>query len=205
MCQLVIHSLTKKYGSSVVFENVSMVLSSVDYNFLIGGNGTGKSTFIKCLLDEVKYDGRIEKDNLVFSYSPEKIILPDYITINNFLLLLFVNCNVNITDKEKLIDYYLCLFAIEKYKNVVMCKLSKGTRQKVILIQALMNKADVYIFDEPLSGLDDISRKNFISEIKKLKLKSKLIIICTHHLKEYRFKQKKVFNFPLVGGNICGF
>lgn len=204
MSQLIIHSLTKKYGNNVIFENVSLELTSSNINFLIGGNGTGKSTFIKCLLDEIKYDGRIEKENLVFSYSPEKIILPDYITINNFLLLLQVDKKITINDKEKLIDYYLALFNIEKYKNIVMCKLSKGTRQKVILIQALMNKADIYIFDEPLSGLDDISRKHFIEEVKKLKLQSKLIIISTHHLKEYRFKEKKVLRFPLKGDLICG-
>ena len=61
-----------------------------------------------------------------------------------------------------------------------------------------MDTSDFYIFDEPLSGLDEESRKNFIEELKKLKNESKLIIISTHYLNQFKFKYKKVFNFPYL-------
>ena len=56
-----------------------------------------------------------------------------------------------------------------------------------------MDSSDVYIFDEPLSGLDIESRKNFMEELKKLKRKSKIIIISTHYLNQYKFKYKSKF------------
>lgn len=204
MSVVLINNLTKKYGKNIIFENITINLNSNDYIFLIGGNGTGKSTFIKCILDEINYYGSIDKKDLIISYSPEKMILPEYITINNFLLLLINENKKSINQKNNLIDEYLKLFLIEKYKNVILSKLSKGTKQKIILIASLITKADIYIFDEPLSGLDDLSRKNFIKEVKKLKEEGKMIIISTHHLKEYRFKNKKILKFPLKMETLCG-
>ena len=71
-------------------------------------------------------------------------------------------------------------------------KLSKGNRQKVNLIQALLGESDIYIFDEPLSGLDDITKDVFIDEVKRLRKNSKLIVISTHYLKDYRFRIRNI-------------
>ena len=71
-------------------------------------------------------------------------------------------------------------------------KLSKGMQQKVLIIQSLIHNADLYIFDEPLSGLDDQTKERFVNEIKKLRKNSKLIVISTHSLKEYRLRVKNV-------------
>ena len=54
-----INNLTKSYNKHLVLENIDLELSNDKYNFILGGNGVGKSTFIKCLLDEVKYQGSI--------------------------------------------------------------------------------------------------------------------------------------------------
>ena len=198
MLEVTINNLTKHYGKNEVLNNVNMTFDSNSYNFLVGENGSGKSTLIKCILDEINYQGEIDKKGYKIAYAPEKIVLPDYVTLHNFLVLLGLNKIKKIKEVNELIDYYLQIFNIEKYKNKLICELSKGTRQKIILIQTLMDSSDVYIFDEPLSGLDIESRKNFMEELKKLKRKSKIIIISTHYLNQYKFKYKKVFNFPYV-------
>lgn len=198
MSQIVINNLSKKYGKNEVFKNINMILESKYYNFLIGENGSGKSTLIKCILDEVKYDGSIDRCGFKFSYAPEKIILPEYVTLSNFLTLLILSKTNKLKNTNDIIDYYLKIFNITKYKNHMICELSKGTKQKIVLIQTLMANSDVYIFDEPLSGLDEVSRINFIEELRKLKRQSKIIIISTHHLKQYNFKYKKIFSFPLT-------
>ncbi len=197
MCQIITENLTKNYKKRPIFTNVNICLDSSKYNFFIGENGTGKSTMIKCLLDEIKYSGKINKHNLTFSYAPEAILLPEYISVYNFLLLIAMVKRKDKQEVIKLIDNYLKLFVIEKYRYHLIHQLSKGTRQKIILIQALLTKADVYIFDEPLSGLDLESRKNFIVEIRKLKRKNKLIIIATHFIDEYKFRYKNIYKFPL--------
>lgn len=199
MTELIIKNLTKNYRHHQVFKDVSLRFDSDNYNFLIGENGTGKSTMIKCLLDNIKYQGNIEKTNLSFSYAPEAISLPEYISVYNFLLLLLKSKTKKTIKYDQIINYYLEAFDILIYKKKLICQLSKGTRQKIILIQTLMIDSDVYIFDEPLSGLDIDSRKVFMKELRRLKQKKKLIIICTHYLNEYNFRFKQIFTFPLQG------
>lgn len=197
MIQISIENLAKKYRRMVVFKNVDLVIDSKKYNFLVGQNGTGKSTFIKCLLGEVKYDGIINLSNLRISYAPERINLPDYISVINFLTLLAKIDDYNLATIREKIKYYLKNFDLEQYKKMPLCKLSQGNRQKVILIQALMMEGDIYIFDEPLTGLDENSQNVFIQELKKKKSEKKLIIISTHRLDSYKFRSKNIIHFPL--------
>ena len=198
MNQIFIVNLTKKYKKKTIIKNISLTISGDKYNFLIGSNGAGKTTFIKCLLGEVKYEGKIKKDNLTISYAPENLVMPDYMTMYDFLKLLYSNK----VKSNKLIDnnimYYLELFAIKYYKDMLIFKLSKGTNQKIILIQALFCNCDIYIFDEPFNGLDEEARKIFVAELVKIKKSKKMIIISTHYIKEYNIRLKRIFNFPLV-------
>lgn len=197
MNKLIIKKLTKKYGKTVVFQDLSCQLDSKEYNFLVGPNGTGKSTLIKCLLGYLNYQGEVIKDNLNFSYAPDKISLPEYINVYNLLLLLVINRKINLKEADKKINQMLKNFSIEKYKYTPIYKLSKGTRQKVILIQCLISNSDVYIFDEPLNGLDLVSKGVFMVEIKKLKQLDKIIVISTHNINDYKFRNKRVIKFPI--------
>ena len=169
MIQIKVEGLTKKYDKNVIFEDFTTTLDSDSYVFLKGENGSGKTTFINCLLSLVSYEGVIEKEGLVFSYTPEKISLPDYMSVSNFLYLIALNRGKMPSEIKEEVKTYLEKFSILEYEKTMFCKLSKGTKQKVLLIQNLMSKSDVYIFDEPLSGLDEESRRVFIGELKQLK------------------------------------
>lgn len=197
MKQIRIERLMKKYRQVIIFQDIDLVIDNQKYNFLVGGNGTGKSTFIHCLLGEVKYDGKIDIGESSIAYVPERMHLPDYISVSNFLVLLARldhNYISSIYDKVK---YYLKLFSLEIYEHKPICKLSQGNRQKVILIQALMRDSDIYIFDEPLTGLDIHSQKVFLDELRKKKNQDKLIIVSTHRIENYKYRNKNIIQFPL--------
>ena len=68
----------------------------------------------------------------------------------------------------------------------------------MILIKALFCNCDIYIFDEPFDGLDDKTRKIFVSQLIKIKKRKKIIIISTHYIKEYHIRLKRIFNFPFL-------
>lgn len=197
MTTISIENLAKKYRSTTIFKDVDLVIDSQKYNFLVGQNGTGKSTFIKCLLGEVKYDGIIKLSNSRIAYAPERVNLPDYISVVNFLTLIGRIDDYSLVSIKEKIKYYLKNFSLEQYEKMPIYKLSQGNRQKIILIQALMTEGDIYIFDEPLNGLDETSQKVFIQELKKKKRKNKLIIISTHRLDSYKFRNKNIIQFPL--------
>lgn len=176
-------SLTKRYRKYTVFENLNLVFQNDNINFLVSENGSGKSTLIKCILNLIKYDGRIETNCKIKSYCPEKINLPDFITIEYFLSLF----NINL-EKANLL--------LEKFKlnsNLKVNELSKGMHQKILIIQCLCKEADVYLFDEPLNGLDSKSEKVFLEEIKALFNKNKLIIISSHQIEHYQNMPIKVY------------
>lgn len=200
MKQITINNLTKNYRRKTIFRNVNLKLTNEKINFLVGDNGSGKSTFIKCLLNQVKYEGIIDKCNLLIGYAPEKVVLPDYMTMKDYLITLS-KINSNSKDYSSVLKYYMSIFSIEKYYEQPIYKLSKGTKQKITLIQALMSNSDIYIFDEPLNGLDERSQRFFINDIRRLFNLEKIIIISTHYLDSYKFKNKMIINFPLGDEN----
>lgn len=179
-----VNNLTKKYHHHTIFKNVNLKLESSNIYIVDGQNGVGKSTFLKCLCGLIKYTGEI-KINKSISYVPEKVILPAYIKTIDFLtIMLKVKTNVTFS-KIKIIDY-LNKFKIEQYKDKYIYTLSLGTKQKLLIIMALIEDKDIYLFDEPLNGLDYKSIQIFKEEIVRLRKQGKLIIIVSH--------DKSIFN-----------
>lgn len=189
MLQIEVSNLSKSYGKKEVLNNVHLKINAEKYNFITGVNGIGKSTFIKCLNGIIDYQGYINNDCYNIAYCPEKVAMPDYITLKNFLYLLGKTNNISFKNLNEKIDYLMNVFGILDYQNTPIIKLSKGTKQKILIIQCLMKDADVYIFDEPVNGLDDISQNVFFNELKKLKNNNKLVLIITHQINCYPFKE----------------
>ncbi len=184
-------NITKSFGNNLVLDNFNYMFSSDNINFITGANGIGKSTLISCILEFLKCDGVISSNVGKVVYQPEKVVLPDYIKLKDYLILIGkihrIDCN------DKMLEL-IKLFGLEKVLEKDLIKLSKGMRQKVLLIQTLMIEADAYFFDEPLSGLDPLSQQKLIGELNKLLEKEKLIIIVTHFIEQYSMNNKKIVN-----------
>ena len=188
LLQIEINNLSKKYGKNKILNNLSLCISNNKYNFITGTNGVGKSTFIKCINGIIDYEGYINNDKYKISYCPDKVHLPDFLSLKNFLLLIGKTANIPNSILYNKLLYYINKFKIDRFINTPIIKLSKGTRQKILLIQCFLKEADVYIFDEPLSGLDEISQKLFFEELEELRNVDKLIMIITHQMNKYPFK-----------------
>ena len=90
---------------------------------------------------------------------------------------------LKIDDNDEIIIKYARVFSLDLHLSI--SNLSKGNLQKVMIIQTIMNDADILIFDEPLNGLDPKMQNVFLNIIKELKNKNRLIIITTHYQKYY--------------------
>lgn len=196
MVEILLRNVSKIYNigikKSIIFSNINYELTSDNIYFLVGSNGTGKTTLIKCILNLTRYNGEIVLSSDRIAYAPEKLLMPDYLTPTEFLLSIFKAKKYDEKKIENDINRYFKLFEIEKYRDIDIIKLSKGTRQKVNILQALIEEADIYIFDEPLSGLDENSKACFKKLIYNLRRKNKLVIISTHHLLDYHCRNKKI-------------
>ena len=181
------------YGKKQALKDVSFKINKGSFNLFIGHNGSGKSTTIKLILNLIHGEkGIINRNYKTYCYMPEKTILPDYITIGEFLSdLSFISKNC---DYEK----YLELFNMDR--NQLIASLSKGNRQKVALIQLLMEDKDLYVLDEPTNGLDQESINLLVKLLKEKNKKGKTIIVVTHYKK--LFQRWKIDKFEFNDGMI---
>lgn len=179
-----------KYGKSSLFNNISFVIKKNSYNLITGDNGSGKSTLLDLIIrlidptnGEILIDGVNIKNfdkkiyQSIFSYLSQEAYLIDGTIEENILLGSGLENN---QEKEKLIYKVLeaadGLFVYQLERGLQSnvgeggSFLSGGERQKICIARALLRGSKVIIFDESTSGLDQISKKNFSSLIKKLAL-----------------------------------
>ena len=178
--------LKKIFGKNIVFEDVNLEIESGKSYLLIGENGSGKSTLFKCLLGLSSINrGEIKKENIKIGYVPERMIMPNEMTINDFLLCFGELKGLEKEWLDKKINYELSKWGLIEKKNNKIKTLSKGMVQKVLIIQAFLDEPDFLIFDEVLNGLDRNMQKLLFDTIENYKLNEKTILIATHYPKEY--------------------
>jgi len=177
-------NLSKYYGSKKAIDNISLTVEDNKIIGLLGPNGSGKTTLIKLINDLVKPSkGSISVKGMKPGVETKKII--SYLPDKNYL-----DNNMKVTE---LINYFSDFyedFDIEK-ANVLLEKLninkndklktmSKGTKEKVQLILVMSRKADLYILDEPIGGVDPAARDYILDTILNNFSKGSSIIISTH-------------------------
>ena len=171
-----IENLTKRYQNNKILTNVNLEVNTGEIIIIVGPNGAGKSTFVKCLIDQTSYTGKIKISNSL-TYVPEKIHLPLYITGFKFLkTILLVKQSYHEKEMQKLIYR----FNLESHLYKPLKSLSYGTKQKLLIIQALLENVDIYLFDEPTNGLDEKSIEIFKEELKIKRSENKTIFIISH-------------------------
>lgn len=185
-------TVTKQYGKLKALENVSVNCNRGQSISLIGPNGSGKTTFIKCLLGMVVPDSgfiTFNGQNIAhdwryrehIGYMPQTGRYPENMSIAQLVSMM--------KDIRKGFHSGLDLelfeaFELEKIRDKRMNTLSGGTRQKVSASLAFMFQPQVLILDEPTAGLDPVSAEILKKKIRKEKEKGKLILITSHILSD---------------------
>jgi Cu-processing system ATP-binding protein len=185
-------NVNKSFGKLKVLDNVSLTLNKGQAISLIGPNGSGKTTFIKCLLGMVVPDAgfiTFNQQNILkdwryrsqIGYMPQIGRYPDNMTIGQtFGMMKDIRKGMNnVTDDEL---FYA--FGLDKIQGKKMRTLSGGTRQKVSATLAFLFSPDVLILDEPTAGLDPLASEILKQKILKEKNKGKLILITSHILSD---------------------
>lgn len=146
-----------------ILNNVNFILRGGDRLFIQGENGSGKTSLIKIIMSKINdYSGYLYiKNKLKLSYVSQDLSmlkgkLDDYINEKKFDKSLFLTLLSKLGVENK--DFY----------NNIEC-MSDGQKKKILLCSSLIEKADVYIWDEPLNFVDIVSRKQIENLIKKYK------------------------------------
>jgi sulfate/thiosulfate ABC transporter, ATP-binding protein len=177
-----IRNLTKKYGKKEIFKNFSLEIETGKVTALMGKSGFGKTTLIRILMGLEKYDeGKItglenQKISTVFQ---EDRLCENLSAITNISIV----CEKETSIRE--ISVELEKIGLKESQNKPVKTLSGGMKRRVAIIRCIMAKSDIIIFDEPLKGLDEITKKNVIRYLKE-KIRGKTVIIVTHDIEEAR-------------------
>ncbi|CAI3412269.1 ABC transporter ATP-binding protein [Enterococcus cecorum] len=189
----VIHA-DKFYDQKQALKDVNLTIKNGTVFGLLGHNGAGKSTLIKSLVSahdltkgQIKVDGREltthrQEIKQKIGYVPDSPDLFLQLTAMEYWRLMIDIYRLNYQDVAAKMQEYIQLFSMEADQNTLISSMSHGMRQKVILIGALTLDPDIWILDEPLTGLDPQSAFELKELIKKHVANGNTVIFSTHIL-----------------------
>lgn len=191
----------KKYHPAV--NNVSLHIDAGEICSVIGQNGAGKTTIIKCILHfikptegEISFDGKtlieLMDDNLV-SYLPENLDFPGLISLSDYLYDLCKIKGMKIKVTNDRIHQLLNHFDLSEFADQPIATFSKGMKKKVGFIQSVMNEPKLLILDEPTDGLDPVSRRKLLQTIKGIANSGCAVLITSHILSDLEMICDRVY------------
>ena len=173
--------ISKIYNQNVLLKDVDLSIRKGQSISFIGHNGIGKSTLLKIVSGLVKPDaGKIIcSRKLLFHYIPEHFPKMN-ISASQYIRHMGRIDGIERETLEKRSADLFKMFFMDEMVGIPMKHLSKGTLQKVGVIQALLTEPDVLLLDEPLSGQDVDSQKVFIDTMNRLRENGCTLLMSCH-------------------------
>lgn len=177
-------NLTKKFGDKTILDNINLSIPHGKIVGLLGKNGAGKTTLIKLCNDllsitsgEIRVDGQPigVESKLKIAYLPERT---------------YLNKTMRVRDALNFFADFYSNFNYEKAERLVkdlnldfdqqIAKMSKGMQEKLQLVLVMSRKAELYILDEPLGGIDPATRDYILDTILSNFDSHATLLISTH-------------------------
>ncbi|MDR2346798.1 MAG: ATP-binding cassette domain-containing protein [Planctomycetaceae bacterium] len=196
---VIAHNLTKRYGTFTAVRNNNFEIKRGEIFGLLGPNGAGKSTIFRMLCGLIKPtegEGFIAGYNLNKSpsrarsrlgYMAQKFSMYGELTVRQNLNFFAGVYGLWGFAKRKAINNVIEIFDLEQYASINASLLPLGFKQRLSLAAALMHEPDVLFLDEPTSGVDPITRREFWSHINALVESGITILVTTHFMDEAEY------------------
>lgn len=197
---LEVRNLRKKFKTDfwkpevLVLDDISFDVEEGDVFGLVGPNGAGKTTVIKTLMGliqptagSVSIMGKDVRDpdaKRQVGYLPENAYYYDFLRTEEVIDLYGRLFGLSAKERRMKTDELLELVGLADRRGVLLKHYSKGMLQRIGIAQALVNDPKILVFDEPMSGLDPLGRKDVRDIIVRLKEKGKTICFSSHILSD---------------------
>ncbi len=194
MTSILVENISKSYGNVKALSSVSFTVDGSELFGLIGPDGAGKSTLFRILTTLLVADegtaqvagyhvvNDYKKIRKKVGYMPGRFSLYQDLSVEENLSFFATIFGTSIEENYDLIrDIYV---QIEPFRKRLAGKLSGGMKQKLALCCALIHKPEVLFLDEPTTGVDAVSRKEFWEMLQQLKSKGIAILVSTPYMDE---------------------
>ncbi len=188
--------LTKKFGDLIAVNSVSLKIESGEIFGLLGPNGAGKSTLVRLLCGLLKPTSgsaivggfsiteEPEKVKKIIGYMSQRFGLYDDLTVEeniSFYAGIYLNDRKLAKQRtEEIIEQ----LSFQKYRKTLAMHLSGGWRQRLSFATAIVHEPKIVFLDEPTSGVDPVSRRQFWDLVYQLSAKGKTVLVTTHYMDE---------------------
>jgi ABC-2 type transport system ATP-binding protein len=191
-----IRNLAKDFGGFHALNNVSFTIKEGEIFGYIGPNGAGKTTTMKILVGLITdFQGEVsiggyqvpktkEEIHKLLGYLPQSVAFQEWRTVNQALTTFGKLSGLTDAKVEERIPEILSLLRLTDARNKKVSHLSGGMMQKVGLAQALLHEPKFLVLDEPLGGLDPLSRYQFKEMVLKLAKKGTTVLFSSHILSD---------------------
>lgn len=190
--ELIVDGITKKYGTKTVVDNISLRLPK-GVTGLLGANGAGKTTLMRMMCGilkpdsgEITYDGHdvfSEEYRNILGYLPQDFGYYPEFTGRDFMMYFAALKGLDKKAAKTRTEEILKMVGLDDVAKVKIKKYSGGMKQRLGIGQALLNRPEVLILDEPTAGLDPKERVRFRNLIEELG-KSTIVLLSTHILSD---------------------
>ncbi|KXT73048.1 ABC transporter, ATP-binding protein [Streptococcus sp. DD10] len=177
-----VKNVSYRVNNRLLFENISLDTQESNMTIISGANGSGKSTLLKVVLGILQPSSGVVTSDGCVSYVPDSseryfIGLSPNLLFEFLQKQFFIETNLF---KERLSDLREQFYLNEKLMTQTIQSLSLGEKKKVMLIAAFLLDSDIYVMDEPLSGLDKESVQNLVQLMNQKLQEGKKFIVVSH-------------------------
>ena len=193
------HHLTKKFGSFTAVNDISFSVKRGEIFGLLGPNGAGKSTTFKMMcgllrptsgsatVNGVDLQVAPSEGRSLLGYMSQKFSLYTILSVMQNLEFFAGIYNARGEKKQKVIDLMVDIFGFRDFVDETVSDLSLGFKQRLALSCAVMHWPRVLFLDEPTSGVDPITRREFWNHINGMVEKGGTVVVTTHFMDEAEY------------------
>lgn len=187
-----VDNLSKNFSNNKALDEISFSIKKGTIFGFLGPSGSGKTTTIKILTNQLRYDsgsvtlfGKNLDSITGKDLSKIGILSDDSGAYEKLTLRENLELYARLFNKEmKKIDILLKEVDLYQFKKTKVKDLSKGMKQRMLLVRALINNPEILFLDEPTSGLDPNTSKKIHNILNKLRSQGVTIFLTTHDMKE---------------------
>ena len=192
-------NLEKRYGNFYAVKNNTFKIKKGEIFGLLGPNGAGKSTSFKMMcglarptsgtarIMGIDIKKQPEKARANLGYMAQKFSLYGSLTVKENLDFFALAYGISILKKEEKVNEVIDVFGLREYENTKAEELPLGLKQRLSMAAALIHNPPVLFLDEPTSGVDVLTRRDFWNHIISLSKKGVTIMVTTHFMDEAEY------------------